>query len=175
MVDSCREDVACSRSVKIVQILILVWRLEDILRSGANPVILSNPSSGEPGHSSRFSPSIEPWCNLLLPFGAKSIDLVTTLRLIVYILDLSVVSYTGAHLHNFVQEHLEQPESKIDIIAPFSESGGSAVESVVFRRCSFQFLDYFHRNTPVWVFAPSFWQYRRPLCISTDVETFSDI
>jgi hypothetical protein len=101
-----------------------------------------------------------------------NLNFITTLRLLVHILDLSVISYAGAHLNNFIEDYLELRNPRVDLLSPYDETSR---DSVVLQRCSLQCLDSFHNGTPVWVFAPSTWEYKRPLCLSTNIETFADI
>ncbi|KAL3425119.1 hypothetical protein PVAG01_04400 [Phlyctema vagabunda] len=80
-------------------------------------------------------------------------------------LDIGVVSYSGAHLNG-----LNGNEADCDSI-----SFGPASWRGTVKRYKLECLDDFHLGNPVWAFTVPTWEPDRPLYLSTTVETFADI
>ena len=102
-IDEDRHNVARLRRFDVKEVLALATRIEYILRNYIDMALIDAPTSSCLSRLSSFVPSLQNWCHDILPFRVSSLmgselELVRILQLLVHMLDLAVVSYSGAQL-----------------------------------------------------------------------------
>lgn len=105
----------------------------------------------------------------------KSTDEVGEWRKTIFVLDLAVVSYCGAHIERFDLSHLGEDLDRAKIAAALTYiTDGS--EGIMLRRRTLRCLDAFLGGRKVWVLqSQALWEDDTELYLSTGIADFADI
>ncbi|EON65621.1 hypothetical protein W97_04860 [Coniosporium apollinis CBS 100218] len=106
---------------------------------------------------------------------AKSTDEVGEWRKTIFVLDLAVVSYCGAHIERFDLSHFGEDLDRAKIAAALTYiTDGS--EGIMLRRRTLRCLDAFLGGRRVWVLqSQALWEDDAELYLSTGIADFADI
>lgn len=110
---------------------------------------------------------------LVMPGTQSELSMLRMLWEAVHLIDLGVLSYSGAHLMDYAASDLQVP-TIINLMEPFPGFTNDSTAPMYMQRCHLQCLDTFHDNNPVWVFGSSI-AAETQFLLSTPISLFADI